>query len=94
MGYLVVSVAKGIHVGPADRSLVRELHRRSRARHRARHRARCRGQRIGRYFLLGARRARRTQADFYARIYLHRLPPEDREAALALLDETAAARRG
>jgi hypothetical protein len=90
MGYLVVSVAKGIHVGPADRSLVRELHRRSRARHRAR----CRGQRIGRYFLLGARRARRTQADFYARIYLHRLPPEDREAALALLDETAAARRG
>jgi hypothetical protein len=30
---------------------------------------------------------------FYARIYLHRLPPEDRDAALALLDETAAARR-
>ena len=27
------------------------------------------------------------------RIYLHRLPPEDRDAALALLDETAAARR-
>jgi hypothetical protein len=27
--------------------------------------------------LLGARRARRTQAGFYARIYLHRLPPED-----------------
>ena len=43
--------------------------------------------------LLGARRARRTQAGFYARIYLHRLPPEDRDAALALLDETAAARR-
>jgi hypothetical protein len=40
------------------------------------------------------RQARRTQAGFYARIYLHRLPPEDREAALALLDETAAARRG
>ena len=38
--------------------------------------------------------ARRTQAGFYARIYLHRLPPEDRVAALALLDETAAARRG
>jgi len=35
----------------------------------------------------------RTQAGFYARIYLHRLPPEDRDAALALLDETAAARR-
>jgi hypothetical protein len=44
--------------------------------------------------LLGARRARRTQASFYARIYLHRLPAEDRDAALALLDETAAARRG
>jgi hypothetical protein len=29
----------------------------------------------------------------YARIYLHRLPPEDCDAALALLDETAAARR-
>ena len=43
--------------------------------------------------LLGARRARRTQAGFYARIYLHRLPAEDRDAALALLDETAAARR-
>lgn len=43
--------------------------------------------------LLGARRARHTQAGFYARIYLHRLPPEDRDAALALLDETAAARR-
>ena len=37
--------------------------------------------------------ARRTQAGFYARIYLHRPPPEDRDAALALLDETAAARR-
>jgi hypothetical protein len=37
--------------------------------------------------------SRRTQAGFYARIYLHRLPPEDRDAALALLDETAAARR-
>jgi hypothetical protein len=43
--------------------------------------------------LLGAMRARRTQAGFYARIYLHRLPAEDRDAALALLDETAAARR-
>ena len=43
--------------------------------------------------LLGARRARRTQAGFYARIYLHRLPAEDRDAALALLDETAATRR-
>jgi hypothetical protein len=43
--------------------------------------------------LLGARRARRTQAGFYARIYLHRLPAEDRDAALALLDETAAAAR-
>jgi hypothetical protein len=30
---------------------------------------------------------------FYARIYLHRLPPEECDAALALLDETAAARR-
>ena len=40
------------------------------------------------------RQARRTHAGFHARIYLHRLPPEDREAALALLDETAAARRG
>jgi len=38
--------------------------------------------------------ARRTQAGFYARIYLHRLPPEDGEAARALLDETAGARRG
>jgi hypothetical protein len=28
---------------------------------------------------------------FYARIYLHRLPREDRDAALALLDEIAAA---
>jgi hypothetical protein len=37
--------------------------------------------------------SRRTQAGFYARIYLHRLPPEDRDAALALLDETAAAQR-
>jgi hypothetical protein len=44
--------------------------------------------------LLRARRARGTQAGFCGRIYLHRLPPEDREAALALLDETAAARRG
>jgi hypothetical protein len=26
-------------------------------------------------------------------IYLHRPPPEDRDAAFALLDETAAARR-
>ena len=43
--------------------------------------------------LLGARRARRTQAGFCARIYLHRLPAEDRDAELALLDETAAARR-
>jgi hypothetical protein len=33
------------------------------------------------------------KAGFYARIYLHRLPPEDRDATLALLDETAAARR-
>jgi hypothetical protein len=39
------------------------------------------------------RGARRTQAGFYARTYLQRLPPEDRDAALALLDETAAARR-
>ena len=43
--------------------------------------------------LFGARRARRTQAGFCARIYLHRLPAEDRDAELALLDETAAARR-
>jgi hypothetical protein len=34
------------------------------------------------------------QAGFYARIYLHRLPAEDRDTALALLDEAAAARRG
>ena len=29
----------------------------------------------------------------HAPIYLHRPPPEDRDAAMALLDETAAARR-
>jgi hypothetical protein len=38
--------------------------------------------------LLGARRARRTQAAYYARIYFRRLAPADQDAALALLDET------
>jgi hypothetical protein len=37
--------------------------------------------------LLGARRAGRTQAAYYARIYFRRLAPVDQEAALALLDE-------
>ena len=38
--------------------------------------------------LLGARRARKTQAAFYAQLYFRRLSPADQEAALALLDET------
>ena len=37
--------------------------------------------------LLGARRARKTQAAYYAKAYFRRLPPADQEAALALLDE-------
>ena len=37
--------------------------------------------------LLGARRALRTQAAFYAKTYFRRLAPADQEAALALLDE-------
>jgi hypothetical protein len=37
--------------------------------------------------MLGARRARNTQASYYARAYFRRLPPADQEAALALLDE-------
>ena len=37
--------------------------------------------------LLGARRARKTQASYFARLYFRRLPPADQEAALALLDE-------
>jgi hypothetical protein len=41
--------------------------------------------------LLGARRARRTQAAFYAKTYFRRLPPADQEAALALLDESVTA---
>jgi hypothetical protein len=43
--------------------------------------------------LLGARRARRTQAAFYARTYFRRLEPADQEAALALLDEAVTAPR-
>ena len=38
--------------------------------------------------LLGARRARRTQAAYYAKVYFRRLSPSDQEAALALLDES------
>ena len=41
--------------------------------------------------LLGARRAGRTQAAFYAQLYFRRLSPADQEAALALLDETVTA---
>ena len=41
--------------------------------------------------LLGARRARRTQAAFYAQLYVRRLDPADQEAALALLDEAVTA---
>jgi uncharacterized membrane protein YdcZ (DUF606 family) len=41
--------------------------------------------------LLGARRARKTQAAYYAKVYFNRLPPSDQEAALALLDETVTA---
>jgi hypothetical protein len=37
--------------------------------------------------LLGARRARRTQAAFWAQLYFRRLGPADQEATLALLDE-------
>jgi hypothetical protein len=37
--------------------------------------------------LLGARRARKTQAAYYAKAYFRRLEPADQEAALALLDE-------
>lgn len=37
--------------------------------------------------LLGARRARKTQAAYYAQLYFRRLGPADQEAALALLDE-------
>jgi hypothetical protein len=43
--------------------------------------------------LLGARRARRTQAAYYARAYFRRLEPADQEAALALLDESVTARK-
>ena len=43
--------------------------------------------------LLGARRARRTQASYYAKVYFRRLAPADQEAALALLDETVTARK-
>lgn len=38
--------------------------------------------------LLGARRARKTQAAYYAQLYFRRLSPADQEAALVLLDET------
>jgi hypothetical protein len=41
--------------------------------------------------LLGGRRARRTQAAYYAKTYFRRLGPADQEAALALLDETVTA---
>ena len=41
--------------------------------------------------LLGARRARKTQAAYYAKAYFRRLPPADQEAALDLLDETVTA---
>ena len=37
--------------------------------------------------LLGARRARRTQAAYDASVFFRRLDPADREAALALLDD-------
>jgi hypothetical protein len=41
--------------------------------------------------LLGVRRARKTQAAYYAGVYIRRLAPADQEAALALLDETVTA---
>jgi hypothetical protein len=41
--------------------------------------------------LLGARRARNTQAAYFAKLYFRRLAPADQEAALALLDETVTA---
>jgi len=43
--------------------------------------------------LVGARRARRTQAIYYAKTYFGRLGPDDQQAALALLEETTARRR-
>jgi hypothetical protein len=43
--------------------------------------------------LLGVRRARKTQAAYFARLYFRRLAPADQEAALALLDETVTAGR-
>ena len=47
----------------------------------------------GRLALLGARRARKTQAAYYAKAYFRRLRPADQEAALDLLDETVTAPR-
>jgi len=41
--------------------------------------------------LLGIRRARKTQAAYFAKLYFRRLAPADQEAALALLDETVTA---
>ena len=41
--------------------------------------------------LLGARRARKTQTAYYAKVYFRRLAPADQEAALALLDESVTA---
>jgi hypothetical protein len=43
--------------------------------------------------LLGVRRAHKTQAAYFARVYFRRLAPADQEAALALLDETVTAGR-
>ncbi|SEQ56488.1 hypothetical protein SAMN05421756_10499 [Microlunatus flavus] len=45
------------------------------------------------FALLGARRARRTQAAYDASVFFRRLDPADREAVLALLDD-ARPRRG
>lgn len=45
------------------------------------------------FALLGARRARKTQSVYYAKVYFGRLAPADQEAALALLDESVATRR-
>ena len=114
-------VEKGVHVGPADRQLLRQLSHCSRPRNRARRRvsaffhligwggewaSQTAGAASGAAPLIidGIRQRRRRdpradlnalrQAGFYARIYLHRLPAEDRDTALALLDEAAAARRG
>ena len=43
--------------------------------------------------MLGARRAHKTQAAYYAKVYFRRLNPADQEAMVTLLDETVAVRK-